>query len=175
MTTNVGLSHPQVDVDARDEAIEERINDGQYQPPLPAKPLNAWEKISATWPGPPKEDHLQVFISLPSTLVQSSDDEARSTAMVNMVPTSAKKAEFTMKIRGLERWDHLCQDDLYHSNVVAGTSQSQFLKTFQERLWRKRYIEDGTKNVRAVLHCCRLPDFRSFSYMRNSRRFWNPV
>jgi hypothetical protein len=72
VTTNVGLSHPQVDVDFRDEAIEERIRHGKYQPPLPAKPLNAWAKISTTWPAGPPDGYLHVLVSLPSPLVQTS-------------------------------------------------------------------------------------------------------
>jgi hypothetical protein len=75
VTTNVGLSHPQIDVDGRDQAIEERIDAGQYQPLLPAKPLKAVETISATWPGSPPDGYLHVFVSLPSPLVQTSDDD----------------------------------------------------------------------------------------------------
>ena len=64
MTANVGLSHPQIDVDARDRAVKESIKAGQYQPlPLP-EPLEAMETISVIWPGPPN-NRLQVFIGLP--------------------------------------------------------------------------------------------------------------
>ena len=61
-----------------------------------------------------------------------------------------KRAGFTTKIRGLEHWDHLCEDDLYPSNVERAGS-SQFLEGFQERLGRKRYTDSGTGEVRAVL------------------------
>jgi hypothetical protein len=64
--SSVGLLHPQIDVEARDPAIEERIMAGQYQPqPFPPEPLFAMHKISVVWPGPPPDHRLQVFVTLP--------------------------------------------------------------------------------------------------------------
>jgi hypothetical protein len=65
--SSVGLLHPQIDVEDRNPAIEERIMAGQYQPqPFPPEPLFAMHKISVVWPGPPPEDHLHIFITLPT-------------------------------------------------------------------------------------------------------------
>ena len=91
-----------------------------------------------------------------------------------LVPTLANRAEFTMKIRGSGRWDHLCEDDLYISNVQRARSP-QFLEGFRERLGRKRYIDNNTGEVCAILGCCRLPDFRSPRFMRIPSNFSNPV
>ena len=63
-----GLLHPQIDVEARDPAIEEPIMAGQYQPQLAPKPLHPMDTISIVWPGSPPYDHLQVFITLPNDL-----------------------------------------------------------------------------------------------------------
>jgi len=73
-----------------------------------------------------------------------------------MVPTMTK--------RSFEYWDHLCDDDLYHSNIRR-VGSLQFLDEFQERLGRKRYL---TEDVRAVLRCCRPPDFRWAHISRSS-------
>ena len=85
-----------------------------------------------------------------------------------MQATEANKPEFTMKIRDLKNWDRLCQDDLTHNNVRPA-SLSPHLQEFQERLRRKRYIDDAMEDIRAVLAYCRLPDLRCSRYMHRSR------
>jgi hypothetical protein len=54
-----------------------------------------------------------------------------------------------MKLLDLKTWDRLSQDDLTH-NDVRHASLSPQLQEFQERLRRKRYIDDAIEDVRAV-------------------------
>jgi hypothetical protein len=61
------LLHPQTDV-GFDEEIKKCIAAGQYQPPLLPEPLFAQERISDVWPNPPPDDHIHVFIGLPTEL-----------------------------------------------------------------------------------------------------------
>ena len=89
---------------------------------------------------------------------------ASLTAQDGMVPNVANKTEFMIKLRRLENWDHLSVHDLSH-NGVRELGSSPFLQKFQQRLKRKRYIDNamGKYDVRAVLRslrCCRPPDFR---------------
>jgi hypothetical protein len=76
-----------------------------------------------------------------------------------------------MKLRGLEHWDRLWEDDLNYSNVRQAES-SQFLQEFQERLGRNRYIAN---NACAVLRCCRPFNFHYSRYIRNSVTLSSPV
>jgi hypothetical protein len=69
------LLHPQTDVGFDDE-IDDRISAGQYQPQLPPKPLSARERISDVWPNLPPDDHLHVFISLPTGKRPRSSSDA---------------------------------------------------------------------------------------------------
>jgi hypothetical protein len=85
-----------------------------------------------------------------------------------MQATGANWPEFTMKLRDLKNWNRLCQDDLTHNNISRASS-SPHLRAFQERLRRKRYIDDAIEDVRAVLAHCGLPDLRLSRYVRRSR------
>jgi hypothetical protein len=65
--SSVGLLHPQIDVEAQNQAIKESIADGRYQPQLSLpEPLYAMDTISDVWPERPPNNRLHVFISLPS-------------------------------------------------------------------------------------------------------------
>ena len=90
-----------------------------------------------------------------------------------MIPTT-NRTEFTIKLQGLESWDRLCEDDLYYSDI-RGVGSSQFLQEFQERLGQKRYIDNATEDVRAVLRCCKPPDFRCSRYICYSGTLSSPV
>jgi hypothetical protein len=137
VTTNVGLSHPQIDVDDRDQAVAERIDAGQYQPlPLPDKPLHARDTISVIWPGPPN-DRLQVFIGLPIGLspnvVQSSDASTR-----NLWPA------VTLKTISQGRFER--QDTVEKNNIVElHGSEPDFLINFRTKLAQCRWIEPGSE------------------------------
>jgi len=61
-----------------------------------------------------------------------------------------------MKLRDRVNWDHLREDDLTYNNVRLAPWPPR-LREFKERLRRKRYIGDATKDVRAALLCCRPP------------------
>ena len=72
--------------------------------------------------------------------------------------------EFTIKLERVENWNRLRGEDLSH-NEVREVESSPFLQEFQQRLRRKRYIDNarGKYDVRAVLRslrCCRPPDHR---------------
>jgi hypothetical protein len=85
------LLHPQTDV-GLDEEIDDRIRAGQYQPQLPPKPLSAQKRISGVWPNLPPDDHLHVYIGLPTELSggkrprSSSDAEKDAKRMVLISP-----------------------------------------------------------------------------------------
>ena len=151
---SAGLLHPQID--ANFEEVEKDITEGQYRPNV-NNPLLARKRISDVWPAQPPDDHLHVFVSLPRVV----DNPALPDGMVL---TTASLPEFTMKLRDIDNWDRLCRDDLNHSDIRE-TRSSEFLQTFQKRLERKRYLSE---DVRAVLRCCRPPDFRCSSYLRHS-------
>ena len=72
-----------------------------------------------------------------------------------------------MNLRSLAMWDRLSEDDLTYNNVRRAGS-SQLLEKLQERLRRKRYIDDAFVDERAVLLWCRPPDLRYSRYMRRS-------
>jgi hypothetical protein len=56
------------------------------------------------------------------------------------------RTEFTMKLWSPAVWDLLCNDDLIYNNVRrAGSSQP--LREFQERLRRKRYVDNDVSYV----------------------------
>jgi hypothetical protein len=56
-------------------------------------------------------------------------------------------------------------DVLDHHNILRS----------QERLQRKRYIDDAFVDVRAALPCCKPPDLHCSRYMRRSGTFWDGV
>ena len=147
MTTNVGLSHPQIDVDDGDQAIKKRINSGEYQPPLPAEPLSAREKISVIWPGPPN-DRLQVFVSLPSPLVQTSDDDPESNLPRLSETTSWETFAYWPLIdiavdnRGSFGGPSTVEDNGI-SELLPGP-EPEFLVEFRTKLTQKRWVESGT-------------------------------
>ncbi len=60
-------------------------------------------------------------------------------------------------LQNVAYWDRLRERDLTYSNVRLAPS-SPHLQELQEHLRRKRYINNVTENVRAVLPCCRPPD-----------------
>src|SRR5712671_5393802 len=60
---SAGLLHPQIDVNL--EEVEDSITEGQYRPNV-NNPLLARKRISDVWPAQPPDDHLHVFVSLPS-------------------------------------------------------------------------------------------------------------
>ena len=65
---SAGLRHPQVDVDL-DVVIGQIEHTGQYQ--LDASDqskLRPHKKIFAEWPEQPPDNHLQIFVRLPSGL-----------------------------------------------------------------------------------------------------------
>ena len=70
-----------------------------------------------------------------------------------------------MKIPSLENWGRLWDTDLTLNSIErAETSQypqDQCLQEFQQYLGRKRYVDDDTGHVRAVLRSCR-PNFHFF-------------
>ena len=76
-----------------------------------------------------------------------------------------------MKLRSLAIWDHLCEDDLTYNNVRRA-GLSQLLGEVQEHLRRKRYINNATVDVRAVvLTICRPPGFALFQVYAAFRDF----
>src|SRR5260370_5027357 len=175
-----GFLHPQVDVDLDD--VENDIRSGRYLPNADDQQLQEYRIISAVWPEQPPLNHLSVYVSLGgkwqgvNSRYHSANvgPLAQSAAQTVMFPTTADITEFTMKLRDLECWDRLCEDDLYYSNVRQAGS-SQFLQEVQERLGRKRYIGNAAKDVRAPLRCCRSPDFRCSRYMSHSGTLSSPV
>ena len=68
------MLHPQIDVDPRDRGIKDLIRDGQYQLSDDGQPLDPMEKISNIWPGQPPDDHLHVFVGLPSRSYDTDSD-----------------------------------------------------------------------------------------------------
>ena len=149
MTTNVGLSHPQIDVDIRDQAIKKRINAGQYQPlPLPAEPLSARETISVIWPGPPN-NRLQVFISLPSPLVQTSDDDDPESNLPRLSETTSWETfaywpliDIAVDNRGSFGGPSTVEGNGI-SELLPGP-EPEFLVEFRTKLTQKRCVESGT-------------------------------
>ena len=74
------------------------------------------------------------------------------------------QTKFTIKLERAENWNRLEGGDLSY-NEIRQVESSPFLQEFQQRLRRKRYIDNarGKYDVRAVLRslrCCRPPDFR---------------
>jgi hypothetical protein len=169
-----GFLYPQVDADLDANDVEDAIRNGRYRPNADDRQLQAHKTIATVWPEQPPNNHLSVYVGLRgkwqgvNSRYHSANvgPLAQSAAQTVMYPTTANITEFTMKLRDLECWDRLCEDDLYYSNVRQGSSQ--FLQEFQERLGRKRYIGDAAKDVRAALRCCRSPDFRCSRYMSDS-------
>ena len=70
-----------------------------------------------------------------------------------------------MKIPSLENWGRLWDTDLTLNSIERAESsqypQDQCLQEFQQYLGRKRYVDDDTGHVRAVLRSCR-PNFHFF-------------
>ncbi len=92
-----------------------------------------------------------------------------------MRPTETDRTQFTIQLLDLDNWGHFSQHNLHYNEVtLAESSQETFsklsksLREFQECLRRKRYINNGVEDVRAVVVCCRPPDLRC---PRNMRRF----
>ncbi|KAH9964146.1 kinase-like domain-containing protein [Russula dissimulans] len=145
-----------IDADPRDRATKDPIKAGRYRPPSDHQPLDPMDTLSDVWPVRPPSNHLHIFVELPAgggspTLVQTAASQNV------MVPTLANRTEFIMKLRDFERWCRLCEDDLNHSNVRQARS-SQFLQEFQERLGRKRYIANATKDrFRDFVQCSTIP------------------
>jgi hypothetical protein len=80
-------------------------------------------------------------------------------AMVTTVE-ERHRTEFTIKLQDSKSWFYLCKDDLDYNNITR-CGLSQFVQDFHEHLRRKRYIDNATKDVCAVLRWCRPPDLRS--------------
>jgi len=89
--------------------------------------------------------------------------------VLEILPSRPTRAEFIIRLRSNGNWDRLCSADLTYNNVKPVRS-SQRLEGVQERLRRKRFIEE---EVRAVLPCSRPPDLRCSRYMRRSRTLWD--
>ena len=65
------------------------------------------------------------------------------------------KAEYTVKLEALAHWDRLDDEDLRYDNVRRVTSSPPYIQELQERLRRKRYIDNATEDVRVIPSCCR--------------------
>jgi len=72
-----------------------------------------------------------------------------------------------MKLEALARWDRLHHPDLRYNDVRHVTSPPQYVQELQERLRRKRHIDDATEDVRAILSCCSPPDLRCSSFIQS--------
>ncbi|KAH9953313.1 hypothetical protein BC827DRAFT_1249376 [Russula dissimulans] len=129
-------------------------------------------KLSDIFPSQPLEERVSILVKVPGIITSAATVAhiAQSVPQTEMFPTIANATEFTMKLRGFECWDSLCEADLSHSDISE--AESQLLQEFQERLGRKRYITGG---VRAVLRCCRPPDFRCSRHRRYSGKWSSPV
>jgi hypothetical protein len=64
VTTNVGLSHPQVD--ANYSEVKEEIKNGRYRPSPDGRELDTMETISDLWPEAPPHGYVHIFVTLPS-------------------------------------------------------------------------------------------------------------
>ncbi len=91
-----------------------------------------------------------------------------------VVPRGSARAKLTIKLRNLETWDRLSENDLTYNDVRPAVSP-RFLREFQGRLQRKRYIDDGIAEVRTLLPCYRPPDLCCSSYMRYSGTICNGI
>ncbi len=73
-----------------------------------------------------------------------------------------------MKIPSLEGWGSLWDTVLTLNSIERAESsqypQEQCLQEFQQYLGRKRYVDDATGNVRAMLRSCR-PNFHFFQML----------
>ena len=89
--------------------------------------------------------------------------------LLDLLPTESHGTVFTMKLRGVAYWDRLDDVDLAYNDVrrVGVGSYPPYVQELQEHLRRKRYINDATEDVHAVLPCCRPPDLRCSSFIRS--------
>ena len=67
---SAGSLHLQVDVN-HDE-VRDKVKARKYQPASSSKVLNQTSRVFKEWPTPPHNDHLQVFVALPSVLSSPS-------------------------------------------------------------------------------------------------------
>ncbi len=72
-----------------------------------------------------------------------------------------------MKLEDLAHWDRLHYRDLRYNDVSKVTSSPPYVQELQERLQRKRYINDATEDVRTILPCCRPSNLRCSSFIRS--------
>jgi hypothetical protein len=125
-------------VSARDSLIYA----GKYRPNASDQQLRPIEKISQVWPAQPHDDHLHVFVRVPSEtdsppLVQMDDDAN--------VPAAIRELWLAITIEAKLKGDFGGWHALERNKIVQWCdSEPEFLQEFRDRLSQQRWIESDT-------------------------------